>query len=105
MTTKRYNDQGQVAVLISPRFGAGWYTWHGNEDLLWDAGLVDLVLEGATAERLELYCRAVYGDDDYYGGAEDLVVEWLEPGTEFRIEEYDGAESLVRRQDIAWHTA
>ena len=41
---KRYNEQGQVAVLISPGFGAGWSTWaHDGEGqaLLFDSRLVD----------------------------------------------------------------
>jgi hypothetical protein len=29
----------KVAVLVSPGFGAGWYTWHWVEELIYDPSL------------------------------------------------------------------
>ena len=31
---------GQVAVLVSPGYGAGWYTWHHIEELVYDPCVV-----------------------------------------------------------------
>ena len=95
---------GLVAVLYSPDFGAGWYTWHNIAELLFDPKVVDMVLENVTAETIELYCREVYGDH-YYGGASDLTVAWVPPGTEFVIEDYDGNESITFKDKVTWVTA
>ena len=52
---RKVNDEGRVAVLISPGFGAGWSTWAGEEyaeEVLFDPGLVQLVVNGASREEL-----------------------------------------------------
>jgi hypothetical protein len=98
-------ENGLVAVLYSPGFGAGWYSWHGIRELLFDPKVVDMVLEKASAETIVLYCNTVYGEDGYYGGAEDLVVAWIQQGFQFIIEEYDGAETLKLKEEIIWVTA
>ena len=96
---------GLVAVLYSPGFGAGWYSWHSVEELLYDPRVVDMVLDKTSAETIELYCEEVYGNKSYYGGADDLQVMWLPIGTHFRIHEYDGAETLEIREEINWNIA
>jgi len=101
---KKIKD-GMVAVLVSPRHGAGWYSWHSVEELLYDPKVVDMVLEKTSAQTIELYCNEVYGDKAYYGGAEDLEVMWLPIGTHFSIHEYDGYETLRIRNDIDWEIA
>ena len=95
---------GMVAVLYSPDFGAGWYTWHNIAELLFDPKVVEMVLDKTSAETIELYCRTVYGDH-YYGGAEELTVAWVPPGTEFVIEDYDGNESITFKDKVEWVTA
>lgn len=99
---KRYNEQGQVAVLISPGFGAGWSTWSSDnaEALLFDSRLVDYVLFNGT-DGLEAFAESL-GYDEYMGGATDLRVEWLEPGTRFTVEEYDGSESIRTFDDLSY---
>jgi hypothetical protein len=101
---KKIKD-GMVAVLFSPYHGAGWYSWHGNEELLYDPKVVDMVEEKTSAQTIELYCNEVYGDKAYYGGADDLVVRWIPVGTHFRIHEYDGAETLEIREEMDWMVA
>ena len=96
---------GKVAVLFSPYHGAGWYTWHNIEELLFDPKVVDMVLEKTSAETIELYCNEVYGDKAYYGGADDLQVMWLPIGTHFHIHEYDGSETIEIREEIDWKIA
>ena len=95
---------GLVAVLYSPDFGAGWFTWHNIAELLFDPKVVDMVLEKTSAETIELYCKTVYGDH-YYGGASELEVAWVPPGTEFVIEDYDGNESITFKDKVTWITA
>ena len=101
---KKIKD-GMVAVLFSPYHGAGWYSWHGIEELLYDPKLVDMVEEKTSAQTIELYCNEVYGNKAYYGGADDLEVMWIPVGTHFRIHEYDGAETLEIREEIDWKIA
>ena len=31
---------GLVAIIVSPGHGAGWYSWHGIEELLFDPSIV-----------------------------------------------------------------
>jgi len=96
---------GMVAVLISPHHGAGWYSWHYVEELLYDPKVVDMVEEKASVETIELYCEEVYGENHYYGGAEDLEVMWIPVGTPFRIDEHGGAEVIEIRDEIEWMVA
>jgi len=100
---KKIKD-GLVAVLYSPDFGAGWYTWHNIVELLFDPKVVDMVLDKTSSETIELYCRTVYGGH-YFGGAEDLVVAWVPSGTEFVIDDYDGNESITFKDKVTWVTA
>ena len=34
---------GKVAVLYSPGYGAGWFSWHGIEELLYDPVVVGMI--------------------------------------------------------------
>jgi hypothetical protein len=101
---RRYDDQGLVAVLISPGFGAGWSTWCSadsqREAMLFDSRLVDFVLSHGT-EGLGEYAESL-GYDTYTGGAGDVQVEWLEPGVRFYVDEYDGSESLRTFDDLIY---
>ena len=96
---------GKLAVLYSPGYGAGWYTWHGVEELLFDPVLVDMVLEDAGELAMVKYCEEKYGTDNYYGGIDGLTVAFVDPGDKFRIEEYDGAESVMCMNDYQWFEA
>jgi len=107
---------GKVAVLYSPRHGAGWYTWHGVEELIYDPVLVEKVeayraIENPTPEHVfdfnqdaERYCDERY-KNKYFGGAEDLQIMWLPVGTRFRITEYDGYEDVEIPEEVNWMVA
>ena len=114
---ERYiNEEGKVGVLISGGYGAGWSTWAGNQDrefLLFDRGLVELVLEKEAAYEkqidksfvdVEKYLHA-NNRDPYTGGWAGVYVKWMDPGTEFIVEEYDGSESLRYRDKENWMSA
>lgn len=96
---------GNVAVLVSPGFGAGWYSWHNVEALLFDPQVVQLVDSHVDSSEIESYCIQEYGYGPYYGGACDLVIEWVPVGARFRIAEYDGDESLVLESKQKWIVA
>ena len=98
---KKIKD-GKVAVLFSPRHGAGWYSWHRVEELLYDPKVVDMVEAKTSARTIELYCEEVYDKKHYYGAADQLQVYWLPIGTQFRIQEYDGAETIEINSEVNW---
>jgi hypothetical protein len=81
----------KVAVLYSPGFGAGWYTWNKDKRIVFDPRIVEKV------EKRELisdeFMKSL-GYDGYWGGSRDLEIEWISKGTIFEIEEYDGSESI-----------
>ena len=94
---------GKVAVLVSPDYGAGWYSWHRIEELLYDPSIV-LWLEAKELDKIEHYLTLKY-PNEYFGGLDDLTVEWIDQGTEFRIDEFDGAESIQLKADTKWLVA
>jgi hypothetical protein len=94
---------GKVAVLVSPGFGAGWYTWHSIEELVYDPSVVEWV-ERQELDKIQAYVGLKY-PAVYCGGLEDLEVNWVPVGAKFRIDEYDGAESLVLESQERWMTA
>jgi hypothetical protein len=95
---------GKVAVLYSPGFGAGWYTWNQEHpELIFDPGIVDL-LENNKQEELLAYVTLKW-PDLYLGGLDDLTIFWMNQGTQFKINEYDGSESIEFKENIMWLTA
>jgi len=104
---------GKVAVLVSSGFGAGWYSWHKMEELLYHPKLVEMVENSQHKEITESLIAELLGiideDDMPYGiscsAIEDLIVFWLPVGTEFYIKEYDGAESIMLKENQSWLTA
>ena len=94
---------GKVAVLVSPGYGAGWYSWHSIEELVYDPSVVEWV-ESQELDKILAYMELKY-PDVYCGGLEDLEVNWVHVGERFRIDEYDGAESLVLESEERWMTA
>jgi hypothetical protein len=100
----------KVAVLYSPDFGAGWYSWHGIEELLYHPKIVELVENNQREKITKAFIAELLGiiDEDnmpYIGGAEDLTIKWLPVGTQFIIDEYDGSESITLKETLQWLTA
>lgn len=90
---QKYIKDDRVAVLYSPRFGAGWYTWNTQyKGLVFDKDIVEAVLndnrELAAKIAEEKYPKT------YTNGAADLKIAWLDENTIFEITEYDGRESI-----------
>lgn len=112
---------GLVAVLYSPGYGAGWSTWNsirdgeGGEALLFDPSIVYMVeemnkLEEGDSRRagwidnIVEYCKKTY-PNCYCGGVDDLRIEWMPEGTLFKINEYDGSESIEYKENDYWMVA
>jgi len=103
---KKMIRDGKVAVLVSIDFGGGWYSWNSeSEELLFDPIIVDAVENNLPFKSVEEYLEKTYPDNCYFGGYRDLVVNWIPENTKFRIDEYDGAESLVTLDIDRYHTA
>ena len=97
---------GQVAVIYSPGFGAGWYSWnnvHYGDELIFDPVLAAYIDEGKLDEA-KTYVTMRF-PDAYDGGVKDLVVHWVPVGTAFRIHEYDGNESIEVKEEMNWIVA
>lgn len=86
---------GKVAVLVSYGYGAGWYSWNeDHKELLFSPKVVAMVESGKRDKINDEWVEENLGIDIYTGGAYQLTIEWLQEGTPFTIEEYDGCESL-----------
>jgi len=99
---------GKVGVLISAGYGAGWYSWHGIEELLYDPRVIAMLENPDDEEDLSAivnYCHQKYGEHEYFGGVDGLYVVWVPVGSRFLIEDYDGAESIRFENAIPWITA
>ncbi len=109
MTEQLIRD-GQVAVLFSPGWGAGWSTWQDNADvrmaMLFDPQIADIRDQGGRdwQAKAEAIAQIKY-PDAYLGGLQDLQVQWLKQGTQFYIDERDGNESIVINGEQEWITA
>lgn len=98
---KKYKKDGKVAILVSPGYGAGWSTWGDNEEFLaMDKGLVEMKLRNAPKEEVEEYIRNTIGEEMCMGGWKKAIVSWLNSGTSFVIDEYDGYESLATQDSL-----
>lgn len=98
---------GKVAVLYSPSFGSGWYSWSSvSQDILFDPTIVEWVelrdKNRRDSKALEIPEKAIreYIDNTYpdmYIGSNfiDLKIYWIDKGTVFRVDEYEGKESIV----------
>ena len=94
---------GKVAVLISRGFGAGWYSWNtDHQELLFNPKLVEMVEQNRTNEITEDWVKENLGIEDVCcEGACELKIHWLPVGTAFRVEQYDGDESLLTMDDLS----
>lgn len=92
---------GEVAVLVSRGYGIGWGS-HGLN--VFDPDIVEAILTGCSDDQIYEIARRNY-PNDYIGGADGLEIQWVPVGTHFRIEEYDGAETLWLEDEYEWETA
>tara|TARA_Y100000034_G_scaffold105363_1_gene132634 strand:- start:280 stop:615 length:336 start_codon:yes stop_codon:yes gene_type:complete len=109
---EKFKRDGMVAIIISPGFGAGWSTWNQREDiaefLLFDKTLVQYCKDGADITLVRDHIYSKFDDANDYvslGGWEQADIRWLDEGTHFSINDYDGSESVQVRDDEYWRIA
>lgn len=98
--TEKYIRNGKVAVAYSPGYGAGWATWNSDnlETLIFHPDIINMILSNRQSEIDKDWLVEHFGEefeDVYCGGASNLSIEWVPVGTQFRIDEYDGSESVI----------
>ena len=90
---EKLERDGEIAVLYSPGYGAGWFTWNTEHPgLMFDRDIVAHVLKEDRARAISLAETKYPGI--YPGGGEQLQVCWVPKGQRFTIDEYDGSESV-----------
>ena len=94
---------GKVAVLLSRGYGAGWGSWnYGVHDvIMFHPKIVQMVEDGREMDITEEWLKSELGLEEVFtGGREGLYIKWVPEGTRFRIDEYDGAESIITEDDL-----
>lgn len=92
---------GKVAVIYSPGYGAGWYTWNTDyPEIIFHPKLVEMIETGRQREITEEWVHSELGIRHVYCGGNDLKIEWLDECTSFDISEYDGYEEVVTMADL-----
>ena len=89
---RKYDNEGNLLVLVAHGFGAGFSTWLQPEAAL-DSRLIEAVQKGIVGDDLKNLMKELgynVGVADYY-----VEIEKVPKGTMFYIHEYDGAESIV----------
>ena len=104
---KKVIRDGNVAVLYSPGYGAGWSTECYDNDLaetlLFHPLIVEKVESGHVNEITTEWLVQQFGrefEGVYCGGANQLEIEWLPEGTAFRVDEYDGFETVITNKHL-----
>lgn len=101
MKPEKLIHDGQVAVLYSPGYGAGWSSWADApviaEFLLFDRRLVEAAKAKATQDEVSEFLATIFGPDQYIytGGWEKICTAWFPVGPKLLISEYDGSESII----------
>jgi len=100
---KKLIKDNAVAVVFSPGYGAGWYSWNNSEygpELVFDPMIANMILHNKK-EEFATYMAVRY-PEAYSPGFDDLAVRWIPVGTKFRITEYDGNEEIEFFNDVEW---
>jgi hypothetical protein len=103
---KKFIENGMVAVLYSPSYGTGWNAYQdeaGALDKMYDPEIVLWILHGHSEILLDALLQK-YPRESKRSFTE-LTLAWVPVGKKFRIEDYDGYESIVFPEDETWLTA
>jgi hypothetical protein len=92
-----------IGIIYSPGYGAGWSTW-GDAGQALDQELAIAIDNSEPYENVEAIAKRNW-PNAYLGGLADCQVEWVEKGTQFIVEEYDGSESLTFQNSDYWQSA
>lgn len=95
---KYYNKNGDVGVLISHDFGAGWSTWNTSEIAI-DKRIIEEFLKNVSSQEMCNYIQKIGYDRPYMEGYSSLELEFIPRGVRFKIYEYDGYEFIMTEND------
>ena len=98
---------GKVAVLYSPGYGAGWSSWWHSNDVpkefaVFDKSLVEAVERGDSYGKVEEMLKEKFPGQYLCLLGWPVKIKWLPVGTQFRIDEYDGSESVVTVENLSF---
>lgn len=110
---RKENNMGKFPrrILVSPGYGAGWSSWcYGPKKAAQFVAEYQPIIEfldnggerkdrefQKLVEELEDIMEKRFGVNFYTGGSRDLVVRKVDGP--YMIEEYDGSESVLERED------
>lgn len=97
-------DHSAAAVLVSPRFGAGWSTWN-YPVLAYDKRVIEYWLDhkNENSDNVYKFMESIGYTNVYCGGWRDMKLEWVPKGVKWRIDEYDGSEGIVYYEGEEWN--
>lgn len=101
-----------MKILFSPRYGAGWSTWIGEnkeekifaltyEPLIEAIANIDDEQFDRALEQFEIDYEERFGKKPTTIGAAELTI--VEVDYPFKIEEYDGFETIIPMRDVLWY--
>jgi hypothetical protein len=104
---KKIVRDGKVAVLYSPDYGAGWSTWNTElaTEFMFESTVVQFIEMEADDYTIQAYMKDTYGENACIMGLSTLAICWIPVGTKFRIDEYDGFESVKAYSEDDWTIA
>lgn len=93
---EKFVKNGKVAVVYSPGYGSGWWTWNGRKtEYRWMVFSPVIARAVLLDDRKQAALIALKIDPSLcVAGAETLEVAWVTEGEAFEIEEYDGYERI-----------
>ena len=106
-----YNDKGEIGILVSYGYGAGWSSWseYGiklavdkriiekfNEHIDDDEWCreIDSFHDNDIKTEFQNFLSSIGYDNVYLGGVKDCELVFVPKGSAVRITEYDGNENL-----------
>ena len=106
-----YNDKGEIGILVSYGYGAGWSSWseYGiklavdkriiekfNEHIDDDEWRreIDSFHDNDIKTEFQNFLSSIGYDNVYLGGLKDCELVFVPQGSAIRITEYDGNENL-----------
>lgn len=92
-----------VPIIYTCGYGAGWSTWNDEIDPC-DRELASVIDSDASLEEVIELASKKY-PEAFVDGLKNAVVRWVEPGTQFKIVEYDGWENITFAKDQVWKVA
>lgn len=106
---KKVIRNGHVAVIHSCDWGAGWYSWHGIEELLFLPELVDNLEKPwsnyCNYSPIPVVDKILSRHNLQPNPIPDLGITWVPVGSRFYIAEYDGLETVIKEDEMKWLVA